>query len=223
MGTTSRGWPLPDDDDKPEVWKALGDLGNAASNDMDNLENDLRPRVEDLEALGLTGTELRVISTFVGGANTSVTTVASNIPGGYTHLLLFWRGGSNTNNQLAHPSIRFNGSCSGYDGFNGWATSAGGWTINDEVNGTAGRAAVVGGSPSSFGTIWIPYYQTSVGNRPIRAESFARGVGGSSTTHAYGIGAGVWNNSAPITSIQLWPSANSWDTSGVRVSLIGFR
>ena len=144
--------------------------------------------------------------------STSTSTVTfSSIPQGYTDLKIVMSGRDNAASTRSIPRLTFNSSTSGYSskalyGVNGGTVGSenGGSTYIDWSYITAANA-----TSSTFGNteIYIPNY-TSSNNKSVSIEFVAET--NSASSGILGIAAGLWSNSAAITSISLDRSTDSF-------------
>ncbi len=150
----------------------------------------------------------QLIASATAGASTSSLDFTS-IPATYTDLLLKVNGRTTDTSQIRdYFLLRFNSSASGYSrtwltGYDGGAvTSAAGSTDTygfcGTVNGFLSQANTFGNSE-----IYIPSYASSV-QKMYHAD--CSGGFNSTTTYMMNITNVIWNNTAAITSISLFPA-----------------
>lgn len=180
---------------------------------------------EDVASAAVHSGAAVTLDTFDGGAGTNVTTIFSGIDQTFAHLVIYWRGRNDAANAAATLSIRFNDDGAS----NYWSeqarTSGAAWAHNANANTTSIRVGFTGSQNATHGKVFIPWYSNLGGFVPTKSahgESHSRGVDGSSTGNSYGVGAGYWTSTAAITSIQMWPAGQLWN-SNVRATLIGIR
>jgi hypothetical protein len=131
----------------------------------------------------------------------------ASIPQGYTDLLIVASVRTNDASGSDQMLVKFNGSTSGYSArlVGGNGSSASSVSIPNYVmpNNTTGQTATAFNS----GQMYIPNY-TSSNNKSYSSE----GVQENNATYALmWMTAGLWSNSAAITSIELYPSLASFD------------
>ena len=165
------------------------------------------------------------ISTVTVGSGGAATIDFNNIPQTYTDLHIKVSTRDNLAYSWGQGYIRFNGSTSGYDGkqLYGNGTSAltasgsGNWGTNYALAGR-GTGASTTASTFSNGEINIPNYTGS----NLKAYSYDGVAENNATLSMVEIVAGVWSNTAPISSITLLTPSQTWQQHST-VTLYGIR
>ena len=143
-----------------------------------------------------------LISSVTVGAGGASSIDFTSIPATYTDLLLVWSGRSDRSAAQDGQKLQFNGSTSSYSdrGLTGnGATASSGSNATTYIYGGIIPSATA--TASTFGNIsyYIPNYAGS-SNKSVSMDSVAE----NNNTTAYSIlEAGLWSNSAAITSIKL--------------------
>lgn len=149
--------------------------------------------------------------TLISSVTLSTTTASlsfTSIPSTYTDLVLVWSGRVTASARTDNSLISFNGSTANFTGiyFEGNGGGGGGGS------GTFGRfAGVENGSTStantfSNNTLYITNYAGS-GNKSFSAESVQED---NFTNAQQTLNAGLWSQSAAITSITITPTTGSY-------------
>lgn len=143
----------------------------------------------------------------VAGSGGSASFTFSSIPATYTDLCLKVSLRDNSSLTRSIATLTFNGSSTGYSsiavyGFNGTSTgsAAGGSSYIDWCY-AVGNAATA--STFSNNDIYIPNYAGSQ-NKSVSIDFTAEN--NSSSLNILGVAAGLWSNSAAITSITFTPA-----------------
>lgn len=142
----------------------------------------------------------------VVGAGGAANITFTSIPNTYTDLVVFASVRTNGASGSDQMLIKFNGSTSGYSArlLGGTGSSASSVSIAQYVmpNNTTGQTA----STFNSGQLYIANYAGST-NKSYSAE----GVQENNGTSAYmWMTAGLWSNTAAITSIELYPSSDQF-------------
>jgi hypothetical protein len=163
----------------------------------------------------------KIADVTVGSPQATVT--FSDIPSGYTDLKIVVSARTNRSGQPVDTiKITFNGNTSSYSnrGLGGTGsvafsfTNAGSASIEDNAATTADAATA---NTFGNGEIYIPNY-TSSNNKSVSTD----GVGENNATASYQfMTAGLWANSAAITSISLAPLVGTAFTTNSTFTLYG--
>ena len=146
-------------------------------------------------------------TTTLGATAASVT--FSSIPADYRDLVLVI-GGKATGNENAE--LRFNGD-SGSNYTNIRAIGTGGSTVSDSATATSTQRAARIGSGQSTVIMQIMDYSATDKHKTVLTRSMQ-------STDAVHMGAARWANTSAITSVEVFVSANAYDT-GTAMSLYG--
>jgi hypothetical protein len=154
---------------------------------------------------------MKLIETKTLGSTTSLVEFVS-IPQSFTDLVLFISGRSTATGVLEGIDLRFNSSTSGRTGIRLWGSGS---SVASDVSTSI---FVLNGDTSTANTfsnvsIYIPNYSAAT-NKPFSVD----GVMETNATTSYlGLHAGLWSNTAAITSIGIGPNL----MSGSVLSLYG--
>jgi hypothetical protein len=133
----------------------------------------------------------------VASPQTSVT--FSSVPQGYTDLILYYSARTNRSTVNGYPAIQFNGSGTSYSQRELFGTGSGAFSSNLSLiqlyaNGNGGTSNTFGN-----GSIYIPNY-TSSNFKSVSVDA----VSENNATEAHQqLLAGLWSNTAAITSIAI--------------------
>lgn len=153
------------------------------------------------------------ISTVTVGSGGAATIDFVNIPQTYTDLLIKVSSRDNLAYSWGQGYIRFNGSTSGYDGRQAYgngssvasASGSGNWGT---TYGLAGRGSGASTTSNIFSNCDI--YITNYGGSNNKSYSYDGVTENNATLSMAEIVAGVWSNTAPITSITLLTPSQTW-------------
>ena len=153
-----------------------------------------------------------IASSTVGSGGVSSIDFTS-ISGTYTDLKVVFSGRTDGVSQLRdYFLIRFNSSTSGYSrrwlyGYDSSATGSG--SATSESYGFAGTTNGPDSTASTFGNaeIYIPNYTSTSINKSYSVDAVTEN--NSSTTWMVNFTAGLWSNTAAITSITLFPAGGN--------------
>lgn len=150
------------------------------------------------------------IATVEVGAGGASSMDFSSIPSTYTDLVLKVSSrDTNATGNNGFVTVQFNGSTSGYS--NRWIRGAGSGTpissmgLTTGIDGGIGQAMdSAGNTASTFANVefYIPNYAGST-NKSVSNDSVSEENG---TTAYMGLNAGLWSNTAAITSISIKPT-----------------
>lgn len=170
--------------------------------------------------------------TLIGTVNVGSGGVAnitfSSIPSTFTDLQLVWSVRTNRSGGLDPIALRFNGSTSGYSGkaLIGFGSGSGYSESNLDqysnplpyFNIYAGAAATSAGNVFAGATAYIPNYAGSTN----KSASIDWGLSQFDPTSAWnGVNAGLWSNTAAITSVSITPTVGSAFVQYSTASLYG--
>lgn len=149
----------------------------------------------------------------------------SSIPNTYTDLVIRQTVRSTNSGQYSAPYlIRFNGTTTGYSNTfisantGTPAVGSGRYTGTSYLYAGWENAASAGANTFSVDEIYIPSYTASQ-NKPLSIFNRTE----DNTTLTYGwVNAGLWSNTAAITSISIFPSGGNW-ASGSSFFLYGIK
>ena len=160
-------------------------------------------------------TYVQIGSTVTVGAGGAASIDFTAIPSTYTDLLLKFSLRNSAANGYDNVLVSFNGTPSGnsYSGRmvgdyisavisqSSSSANAFNFIYSDGANATA--------STFSNGELYVPNYAGST-NKSISADSVTESNSGSAFTSTRVLGAGLWSNTAAITSVYLTPSTGSF-------------
>jgi len=141
--------------------------------------------------------------------NTTATVTFSSIPQTYTDLIIFMSARTDLNTSQRYANIQIKPNGSGADGSDRNLFTIDGATVGSGSDGVliAGEAANDSLTASVFGNsyVYIPNY-TSSNNKSTSMDGVNEN---NATAAAVVMFAGLWSNSAAITSIDITPQAGS--------------
>ena len=147
----------------------------------------------------------QAIATVTVGSGGAANIEFTSIPGTYTDLLVFVSGRSSTTNN--YYRININNSALNFSGL--YLNGSGSNGISGSSSPAFGRIPESGYTANTFGNdFWyIPNY-TSSNNKSISVDAVAEN--NSATTNWLDFVAGLWSQSAAITSIKFVPNAGNF-------------
>lgn len=139
----------------------------------------------------------KIADTTVASPQSTVT--FSNIPQGYTDLILYYSARTNRSTVNGYPAVQFNGSGTSYSQRELYATGSGVYSSNASIiqvyaNGNGGTSNTFGN-----GSIYIPNY-TSSNYKSVSVDAASEN---NATEGHLQLLAGLWSNTAAITSIAI--------------------
>ena len=152
----------------------------------------------------------KIASTTVESPVTEIT--FSSIPSGYTDLLVYTSGRSNrASQQVDNLFITFNSNTSSYSTrlLQGNGSTASSSTQPFRYASLSIDASASTSNVFSSHSIYIPNY-TSINNKSFSADSVSEN---NATAAQSDLVAGLWSNTAAITSITLGPEVSTWATN----------
>jgi hypothetical protein len=166
---------------------------------------------------------MKLIATTTLGSDTS-NIEFTNIPGTYTDLVVYFSGRSTGDNQFTtwrDVQLTFNGSTSNYswrhlEGNGSSVSSSGGTSQSSIFLGTAMPDSATTSNTFSSSYVYIPNYAGSTN----KSVSFDNVTENNATQAQQMIVAGLWADSAAITSLKLTASADNMAANSI-ASLYG--
>ena len=151
----------------------------------------------------------KAIATVTVGSGGASSIEFTSIPQTYTDLVIKFSGRSNTTgNEGVNVEVNFNGNSANYSErqIYGNGSEAVSYTNGSSAYINRFFAAAAAATPNTFSStdIYIPNY-TSSNNKSVSGDSLSEN---NNTTAPITLEAGLWSNSAAITSIKLDPSGD---------------
>lgn len=145
----------------------------------------------------------RAIATTTVGAGGASSITISNIPSTYTDLVVFWSGRVD-NTSAYYGQFYFNGNTTGYSrrGISGNGSTTGSLSFSDTYTLIQNEGAYTANTFGSF-FAYIPNYAGST-NKSWSIDAVTET---NATTSYQTFYAGLWSNTAAITSITLVPNS----------------
>lgn len=156
-------------------------------------------------------TTFEAIATVTVGSGGAANIEFTSIPGTYTDLVVKYSLRATSGGNYVNNRFSFNGSTTGYTSRLLYGTgSASGSEVNAVTDAIDYSAYSTGtdatASTFSNGEIYIPNY-TSSNNKSASIDGVSEN---NATTAVAGLTAGLWSNSAAITSVKVTPSSGNF-------------
>lgn len=146
-------------------------------------------------------------------ASAASTVTFSNIPQGYTDLVLVWNGATATSNNV---SLRFNSDAS----TNYSTTRMRGTGTSAESSRWSNISMMYGANPDTTGNSTVTWQIQNYSNSTTYKTAIARGGGAGGETGAY---VGLWRSTSAITSVTVIINGSVNMNSGTSITIYGVK
>jgi hypothetical protein len=153
----------------------------------------------------------KIASTEVGSAGAADITFSS-IPQGYTDLIIKFSGRSTGTESSGYADgiLRFNGTTTNYSERMVYGIGSSATSVSQSSTGIKwnfGTSSVATASTFGNSETYIPNYASS-NNKSVSIDTVVEN--NSATVNVLALNAGLWSNSAAITSVSITPGSGSW-------------